>query len=109
MPLETALQEPLASSTNIATMKRAEDPVCTFENRNRADSRVREQERPLSRVLYKLGRLMQLIGMILLPLAIAGNLSPENTLTLKQSLTLSGTGVVVFIVGWLLQQAGRPE
>jgi hypothetical protein len=52
---------------------------------------------------------MQLVGMILLPLAIAGNLSPENTLTLKQSLTLSGTGVVVFIVGWLLQQAGRPE
>jgi uncharacterized membrane protein AbrB (regulator of aidB expression) len=63
----------------------------------------------LSRVLYKLGRLMQLAGMILLPLAIAGNLSPENTLTLKQSLTISGTGVVVFIVGWLLQQAGRPE
>ena len=63
----------------------------------------------LSRVLYKLGRLMQLVGMILLPLAIAGNLSPENTLTLKESLLLSGTGVVVFTLGWFLQQAGRPE
>ena len=60
-------------------------------------------------VLYKLGRLMQLIGMIMLPLAIAGNLSPENTLDLKQSLMLSGSGVVVFTLGWLLQQAGRPE
>ena len=63
----------------------------------------------LSRVLYKLGRLMQLVGMILLPLAIAGNLSPENTLTLKESLLLLGTGVVVFTLGWFLQQAGRPE
>ena len=52
---------------------------------------------------------MQLIGMILLPLAIAGNLSPENTLTLKESLMLSGAGVVVFTLGWFLQQAGRPE
>ena len=60
-------------------------------------------------VLYKLGRAMQLVGMILLPLAIAGNLSPEHTLDLKESLMLSGTGVVVFIVGWFLQQAGRPE
>ena len=60
-------------------------------------------------VFYKLGRLMQLIGMILLPLASAGNLSPEHTLPLKESLVLSGTGVVVFILGWLLQQAGRPE
>ncbi len=60
-------------------------------------------------VLYKLGRVMQLIGMILLPLAIAGNLSPEHTLNLKESLLLSGTGVVVFMIGWLLQQAGRPE
>ena len=59
--------------------------------------------------LYKLGRLMQLVGMILLPLAIAGNLSPEHTLNLKESLMLSGTGVAVFAVGWLLQQAGRPE
>jgi hypothetical protein len=63
----------------------------------------------LSRVLYKLGRVMQLVGMILLPLAIAGNLSPQNTLTLKESLMLSGSGVVVFTVGWLLQQAGKPE
>ena len=47
-------------------------------------------------VFYKLGRVMQLIGMILLPLAIAGNLSPEHTLSLKESLLLSGTGVKVW-------------
>ena len=58
--------------------------------------------------LYRLGRLLQLIGMILLPLAIAGNLSPENPLDLRQSLMLSGAGVLVFGLGWLIQQAGRP-
>ena len=63
----------------------------------------------MSRVLYKVGRVLQLAGMIILPLAIAGNLSPQNTLNLKESLMLSGTGVVVFTVGWFLQQAGRPE
>jgi hypothetical protein len=60
-------------------------------------------------VLYRLGRTLQLIGMIILPLAIAGNLAPDMPLDLRASLTLSGVGVAVFTVGWLLQQAGRPE
>jgi hypothetical protein len=59
--------------------------------------------------LYRLGRLLQLIGLLLLPLAIAGNLSPENTLSLRQSLMMSGAGIAVFTLGWLIQQAGRPE
>ncbi len=60
-------------------------------------------------ILYRLGRLMQLIGLLLLPLAIAGNLSPNDPLSLGQSLALSCAGIVVFIVGYLLQQVGRPE
>lgn len=60
-------------------------------------------------ILYRLGRLLQLIGMILLPLAIAGNLAPVDPLELRQSLQLSGVGVAVFALGWLLQQAGRAE
>jgi hypothetical protein len=59
--------------------------------------------------LYRLGRLLQLVGMLMLPLAVAGNLSPENPLSLKESLTLSGAGIAVFVVGWLLQQAGGPR
>ena len=58
-------------------------------------------------ILYRLGRVLQLLGMLLLPLAIAGNLSPENGLDLKQSLAISGVGVAVFIVGYLIQNAGR--
>ena len=29
-------------------------------------------------ILYRLGRLMQLVGMLMLPLAIAGNLAPTG-------------------------------
>lgn len=60
-------------------------------------------------LLYSIGRALQLIGMILLPLAIAGNLSPENPLELRTSLTISAVGIGVFLLGYLLQQAGRPE
>jgi hypothetical protein len=58
-------------------------------------------------MVYKLGRFLQIVAMILLPLAIAGNLSPERPLTLGQSLTMSTIGVIVFIFGYLLQQMGR--
>jgi hypothetical protein len=59
-------------------------------------------------MLYKLGRFLQLVGLILLPLAIAGNLAPEGErLDLRQSLTLSAVGIVVFGAGYLLQQTGR--
>jgi len=58
-------------------------------------------------MLYKLGRLLQIVGLILLPLAIAGNLSPKDPMDLRQSLTLSTIGIVVFIAGYFMQQAGR--
>jgi hypothetical protein len=61
-------------------------------------------------MLYKIGRLLQVVGLILLPVAIAGNIAPGAggpPLDLRQSLTLSSVGMVVFGLGWLLQQAGR--
>jgi hypothetical protein len=60
-------------------------------------------------ILYRLARMLQLAGMILLPLAIAGNLSPENPLSLKASLTISSIGIGVFVLGWLLQQSVGPR
>jgi hypothetical protein len=52
---------------------------------------------------------MQLIGLLLLPLAIAGNLAPNNPMTLGQSLTLTAVGICVFGVGYYLQQYARPS
>lgn len=58
-------------------------------------------------MLYKAGRTLQVLGMILLPVAIAGNLAPEQPLDLRASLTLSAVGIGVFALGYLLQQASR--
>ena len=58
--------------------------------------------------MYTLGRFLQLLGLLILPVAIAGNVAQER-LSLKESLGLSGVGVLVFSVGWLLQQGARPR
>lgn len=60
-------------------------------------------------MLYRLGRLLQLVGMLMLPLAIAGELLPrdQNPLSLKTSLLLSGAGVVLFMLGYLMSNAGK--
>lgn len=60
-------------------------------------------------LLYKVGRLLQFVGMMLLPIAIAGNVVPDQPLDLRSSLTLSGVGVAIFVLGYLIQQKGRPE
>jgi hypothetical protein len=58
-------------------------------------------------MLYKLGRCLQIVGLFLLPLAIAGNLSPEHPMSLVSSLTLSAVGIGVFALGYLIQQGAR--
>jgi hypothetical protein len=63
----------------------------------------------MSMLLYRAGRALQIVGMVLLPVAIAGELAPGGPLDLRASLTLSGIGVAVFALGYLLQQAGRPR
>jgi hypothetical protein len=65
-------------------------------------------------MLYRIGRSLQVVGMILLPIAIAGNLAPgdqpgTNQLDLRTSLTISAVGILVFVLGYLIQQAGRPR
>jgi hypothetical protein len=60
-------------------------------------------------MLYRLGRFLQLFGMITLPLAIAGQLTPNNPMDVRTMMLLTGGGVLAFGVGWLLQEAGRPR
>ncbi len=60
-------------------------------------------------MLYKLGRFLQLLGLLILPVGVAGNIAREDTVTLKVSLTIALAGMLVFFVGWLLQQAARPR
>jgi hypothetical protein len=58
-------------------------------------------------MLYTLARLLQLAGLILLPVAMAGNV--EGSLGVPQMLTVAGFGIVLFVLGWLLQQSARPK
>jgi hypothetical protein len=55
--------------------------------------------------VYSISRFLQLLGLLILPIAIAGNVAER--LTLGQSLGLSAAGILVFAIGWLLQQATR--
>jgi hypothetical protein len=57
--------------------------------------------------LYRLGRLLQLAGMIVLPLAIAGNLTEKITVSGMYQMTFVGIGL--FLAGWLIQQVGKPQ
>ncbi len=58
-------------------------------------------------MLYKLGRLLQLVGLILLPVAMAGQLLPEPAVTLSGMLTIMVIGILVFYVGYKLQEVGK--
>ena len=57
-------------------------------------------------MLYKIGRLLQFAGLVILPAAIAGEMA--GSLKLKGELILAGVGIGVFFAGWLLQQAAKP-
>ncbi len=62
--------------------------------------------------LYRIARGLQLVGLILLPVAVAGNLAElvdaKHALTLKDTLVLAGVGGLCFLLGWLLQQRVKP-
>jgi hypothetical protein len=56
---------------------------------------------------YKLGRFLQLVGLILLPVAMAGNLAPDTPVSLWRMLLLCGVGVALFMLGRIIQNMGR--
>jgi hypothetical protein len=59
-------------------------------------------------MLYTVARVLQFLGLLILPIAIAGNLADER-LNLKESLELSTAGIVIFAAGWLLQQGVKKQ
>jgi len=60
-------------------------------------------------MLYKLGRVLQIVGMILLPVGMAGNIVRPEQVTVQESLIIAGIAIAVFGIGWLLQQWGRSQ
>jgi hypothetical protein len=60
-------------------------------------------------MLYRLGRFLQVAGMIILPVGMAGNILEPEKVTVQDSLTVAAVGIAVFAAGWLAQQLGRPR
>jgi len=60
-------------------------------------------------MLYKLARFLQLQGLLICPAGIAGNVLRPEEVTLKDSLMIAAGGILVFTVGWLLQQTTKPR
>lgn len=60
-------------------------------------------------MVYKLGRTLQFVGLVLLPIAMAGNLARPDAFGLWFTLGLSSVGIGIFTLGWLLQQASKPQ
>ena len=56
-------------------------------------------------MLYSLGRLLQFAGLIIIPVALAGN--ALERLDLKEMLSLAGVGMMVFFIGYMIQQWGK--
>ena len=60
-------------------------------------------------MLYKFGRFLQLVGMIMLPIAMAGNLVPDRPLDSRTMLLLALIGLGVFGLGYWIQNVGKPR
>jgi uncharacterized membrane protein YGL010W len=58
-------------------------------------------------ILYSVARLLQFAGLLVLPVAMAGNIAEK--LDLRQMLMVAGVGIGLFAAGWLLQQVTRPK
>ena len=60
-------------------------------------------------MLFRLGRGLQFVGMVVAPVGVAGNVVRPEQVSVQDSLAVAAVGVAVFVAGWLLQQVTRPK
>lgn len=56
---------------------------------------------------YRLGRFLQLLALIVLPVGVAGNVARPDLIGVRESLAIATAGVLLFAIGWSLQQWSR--
>ena len=59
-------------------------------------------------MLYKLGRFLQVLGLIIVPVGVSGNLARQDEVPVKMALLIAAGGMGVFYLGRLLQRGGEP-
>lgn len=60
-------------------------------------------------MLRKLGRFLQLVGLVILPAGMAGNMVDPQRVGVWPMLTIAAVGLLIFTTGWYLQQVGGPK
>ena len=55
-------------------------------------------------MLYRIARFLQLLGLLILPVGVAGNVARPDLVGVRGSLTIAILGMMVFGMGWLIQQ-----
>ena len=60
-------------------------------------------------MVYRLGRFLQLLGLLIAPVGMAGNLARPELVGEGRMLAILGAGVVVFGAGWLIQRGAKPR
>ena len=60
-------------------------------------------------MLYRIGRFLQVVGMILLPIGMAGNIADPDRFSPKLMYLFLGAGIVLFALGWFLQESSRSK
>ncbi|HKI38483.1 MAG TPA: hypothetical protein VKA46_41930 [Gemmataceae bacterium] len=60
-------------------------------------------------MVYRLGRFLQLLGLLIAPAGAAGNLADRNRVSEGTMLAILAGGIVVFGLGWLLQRGAKPQ
>jgi hypothetical protein len=58
-------------------------------------------------MLYKLGRFLQLLGLIIVPVGLAGTFARPEMVGERAELGVAAGGAAVFGLGWLLQHGAR--
>jgi len=58
-------------------------------------------------MLYKAGRFLQLLGLLIAPAGVVGNIVQREVVTEGVMLSILAVGGGIFLFGWLVQQAGR--
>jgi hypothetical protein len=60
-------------------------------------------------LVYRLGRFLQLLGLLIAPVGMAGNLARPEQVSEARMLGILGAAVVVFGIGWLIQRGAKPQ
>jgi hypothetical protein len=63
----------------------------------------------MSKMAYRIGRLLQVLGLLILPIGMAGNLLHPESITERHILITLFLGAVVFGIGRMIQGPSRPS